>query len=147
MNQFEVLCANLNCSDPYRFGMTQNCVGPSQNGALQFKTIQHTPEQSRRRHCPSIRVTKKIPDPRNFWGAKPITGVEVSGATGAHRHLELQCGTNDDWERDKRDTVVDSGGVLQPPQGIPEDVQAACRSALETKEENRQPMAISRRGD
>jgi len=46
----------------------------------------------------------------------------VSGATEAHGHLEPPFETNDDWERDNRDTVADSGGVLQPPQGIPENV-------------------------
>jgi hypothetical protein len=117
--------------------MTQNFV--------LFEVMQSSSDKSRTHHRASKRVTKKsFPIRATFRGAKPITGVEVGGATGTHRHLELPFGTNDDWERDNRDTVADSGGVLQPPQGIPEDIQATCRSALETKEENRQPMAVSR---
>jgi len=79
MNQFEVLCANLNCSDPYCFEMTQNCVSPSQNEALQCKTIQRTPERSSASQCATLCDRERHQSCRvaraTFWGAKPITGM------------------------------------------------------------------------
>jgi hypothetical protein len=85
MNQFEFLCANLHRSDSHCFAMTQNFVSQSQSKAVLFKMIQSSSDKSRTRQCESTDVRGgRVASRATFWGAKPITGDEMSGATEAH---------------------------------------------------------------